>query len=171
MTNNGPAELDLRIDADGWKQFDDLEEIIRKSFNAALESVDLLPTTASATIILSDNSAIEKLNRQWRDKDTATNILSFPAPDGEKTETGLDYLGDMILAYDVVNKEALQQSKALETHLCHLVIHGALHLLGYDHIADDEADKMEDLERTAMTALKLPDPYLPVVPLRNEVEN
>jgi len=160
------GQPDLRIDDDTWKQIANLEEAITDAFNAALFVADLsvkaYGETVSATIVLSDDARLEQLNSQWRSKPKPTNVLSFPAPQGERDENGNRYLGDMILAYGVVAGEALQQSKALETYLCHLVIHGALHLLGFDHMEDDEADKMENLEKAAMKELNLPDPYLPV---------
>jgi probable rRNA maturation factor len=171
LSQQGQSELDLRIDADDWKQISELTQTVTRSFNAALDSANVHSANVGATIVLADNSIVKKLNNQWRNKNNPTNILSFPAPEGEKTETGRNYLGDMILAFEVVNKEALQQSKALETHLCHLVIHGALHLLGHDHLEDAAASEMENLERTAMTALNLPDPYLPTAKLREKVEN
>ncbi len=162
MTTEENNEIELRIDDERWNRINNLEETVRRSFNEGLKCTDNSPADIGATIVLSDNLTVKQLNQQWREKDKPTNILSFPAPVGEKTDQDRRYLGDMILAYGIVKSEAEEQGKALETHLCHLVIHGALHLLGFDHVKDDEALEMEDLERTAMTALELPDPYLPV---------
>ena len=169
MTNAG--DLELRIDETAWNRLADLEGLIIRSFEMAIAVGASLPdqtngettqTITGATIVLSDDATLEQLNSQWRAKPKPTNILSFPAPKGEKNDNGNRYLGDMILAYGVVVDEAAQQGKALETHLCHLVIHGALHLLGFDHLEIEEAEQMEDHERAAMKALNLPDPYLPV---------
>ena len=158
--------LELRIDDKEWQQINNLAAMVTKAFNAALAVGGLVPETngktVGATIVLADNASVEQLNSHWRSKPKPTNVLSFPAPDGEQDENGNRYFGDMIIAFGVVEQEALQQGKALETHLCHLIIHGALHLLGFDHVENDEAEKMESLERMAMQALDLPDPYLPV---------
>jgi probable rRNA maturation factor len=103
------------------------------------------------------------LNRHYRGKDYATNVLSFPAevPDGPDGEPLLDIplLGDLVICVPVVEREAGEQNKSLEAHWAHLVIHGCLHLLGYDHIDDDEAEEMEALERQLLAELGYPDPY------------
>jgi len=96
-----------------------------------------------------------RLNARYRGKDKPTNVLSFPAaanPEG--------HLGDIALAYGVCAREALEQGKPLAHHLQHLVAHGVLHLLGYDHMSDDEAETMEGLERVVLAGLGAPDPYL-----------
>ena len=177
MSGHGKVngEVDLRIDESAWNRIIGLETMIADSFSTALSAADLsveaFGNTVSASIVLSDNDKLEQLNSQWRSKAKPTNVLSFPAPEGERDEDDNRYLGDIILAYGVVAEEAEQQGKALETHLCHLIIHGALHLLGYDHLDDGEAEQMEGLERTAMIALNLPDPYLPVSAKQENTEN
>jgi len=170
LISNDKNELELRIDDDNWKQADNLEKIVANAFGAGLECAGMSMANVGATIVLADDQTVKLLNQQWRGKKYATNILSFPAPEGEKTERRQRYLGDMILAWGVVSSQATEHGKALETHLCHLVIHGALHLLGFDHTKDDEARQMEDLERTAMTALKLPDPYLPNAAMKETIK-
>ncbi|MFS1291243.1 rRNA maturation RNase YbeY [Pseudomonas piscis] len=110
------------------------------------------------TIRLVDEAEGRELNHTWRHKDYATNVLSFPA---EVPDELLDIplLGDLVICIPVVEREAAEQGKALEAHWAHLVIHGCLHLLGYDHIDDDEAEEMEALERTLLAELDHPDPY------------
>ncbi len=100
----------------------------------------------------------QELNRTYRHKDYATNVLSFPAevPDGL---LDIPLLGDLVICVPVVEREAREQNKALEAHWAHLVIHGCLHLLGYDHIDDEEAEEMEGLERQLLAELGYPDPY------------
>ena len=100
----------------------------------------------------------QELNRTYRHKDYATNVLSFPAevPDGL---LDIPLLGDLVICVPVVEREAREQIKALEAHWAHLVIHGCLHLLGYDHIDDEEAEEMEGLERQLLAELGYPDPY------------
>ncbi len=110
------------------------------------------------TIRLVDEPEGRELNRTWRQKDYATNVLSFPA-DVPDELLDIPLLGDLVICVPVVEREAAEQGKALEAHWAHLVIHGCLHLLGYDHIDDEEADEMEALERTLLAELGHPDPY------------
>jgi probable rRNA maturation factor len=110
------------------------------------------------TIRLVDEAEGLELNHTYRQRDYATNVLSFPAdvPDGL---LDIPLLGDLVICVPVVEREALEQEKTPEAHWAHLVIHGCLHLLGYDHIDDDEAEEMEALERTLLAELGHPDPY------------
>lgn len=154
-----PLQLDLRIDDDHWLDVKGCEGLVTRSLSAALHMAERPDTPVAVTVILADNDTVQQLNRHWRQKDKPTNILSFPAPAGERDESGADYLGDLILAHNVVADEANSQGKPLATHLCHLVIHGTLHLLGFDHIEESGAKQMEQLEIAAMKQLGLPDPY------------
>ncbi|MCH4295699.1 rRNA maturation RNase YbeY [Shewanella sp. 3B26] len=112
---------------------------------------------AELTIRIVDASESQQLNHDYRGKDKPTNVLSFPfeAPPGIE----LPLLGDLVICASVVENEALEQQKALEAHWAHMVVHGCLHLLGYDHIEDAEAEEMESLETTLITGLGFPDPY------------
>lgn len=110
------------------------------------------------TIRLVDEPEGRELNHTYRHKDYATNVLSFPA-DVPDDLLDIPLLGDLVICVPVVEREATEQGKSLEAHWAHLVIHGCLHLLGYDHIEDDEAEEMEALERTLLAELGLPDPY------------
>jgi probable rRNA maturation factor len=107
------------------------------------------------TILLTNDAEMRDLNREWRGKDAPTNVLAFPAGD----HTGPGPLGDVVLAYETVSDEARNAGIAFADHASHLVIHGLLHLLGFDHINDDEAEWMESLERTALARLGIADPY------------
>ena len=109
------------------------------------------------TIRLTDEEESQALNREYRGKDKPTNVLSFPfeMPPG----IPLELLGDLIICVGVVEQEAQEQAKTTEAHWAHMVIHGCLHLLGYDHIKDDEAEEMEALERDLLASLGYPDPY------------
>ncbi len=104
---------------------------------------------------------IQQLNLQFRRKDKATNVLSFPfdLPVGIPEEEAVNYLGDLAICAEVVQTESKQQDKPLINHWAHMVIHGTLHLLGYDHIDDQDAEIMEDLERQVLQELSIPDPY------------
>ncbi len=110
------------------------------------------------TIRLVDEEEGRELNRTWRGKDYATNVLSFPA-DVPDELLDIPLLGDLVICVPVVEREAVEQGKTLDAHWAHLVIHGCLHLLGYDHIDDEEAEEMESLERILLAELGHPDPY------------
>jgi probable rRNA maturation factor len=117
-------------------------------------------------IVLADDAMLRDLNHTWRGKDAPTNVLSFPATD---TEEGMRpeppfpgvplELGDIVMARETCEREALEQGKSLSDHVRHLTIHGVLHLLGYDHEADDEAERMEGLETRILAGLGVADPY------------
>ena len=104
-----------------------------------------------------DSEEIQALNRDYRGKDKPTNVLSFPFESPPGIELSL--LGDIIICAEVVLNEAEEQNKAIEAHWAHMVIHGVLHLLGYDHIEDVEAEEMEGLEITILTGLGYTNPY------------
>ncbi|MEJ6654725.1 MAG: rRNA maturation RNase YbeY [Pseudomonas sp.] len=110
------------------------------------------------TIRLVDAEESQTLNSEYRHKDYPTNVLSFPADLPPELEIPL--LGDLVICVPVVNREAAEQGKPAEAHWAHMVIHGCLHLLGYDHIDDDEAEEMEALERRLLAELGIADPYL-----------
>jgi probable rRNA maturation factor len=112
---------------------------------------------AEVVIRLVDEAESRELNRSYRGKDKPTNVLSFPfeAP----PELPLPLLGDLVVCAPVVAREALEQGKSLQAHWAHMVIHGLLHLLGYDHQTDEEAQLMESRERDLLTQLHFPDPY------------
>ena len=128
----------------------------------ALGAVDLPEGIVELSVVLADDAKVQELNRDWRGKDAPTNVLSFASMDDEDAplvEGAPLLLGDVILAFETCAAEARDQGKTLEDHFSHLVIHGVLHLLGYDHLDDDEAAEMEDLETTLLAALGIPDPY------------
>ncbi|RUO21210.1 rRNA maturation RNase YbeY [Aliidiomarina iranensis] len=118
--------------------------------------------TAEMTIRISDADEVQTLNREYRGKDKPTNVLSFPfgeaLPDGIQLDVPL--LGDIIICEPVLQAEATAQNIAFQHHFAHLVVHGTLHLLGYDHIEAAEADEMESLEARILAQFSIPDPYL-----------
>jgi probable rRNA maturation factor len=133
------------------------EEQLQRWVLAALEDhCDL--EEPELTIRITDEAESRELNNEYRGKDYPTNVLSFPfeAP----PEVPIPLLGDLVICAPVVFREASEQGKTAEAHWAHMVIHGCLHLLGYDHINDDEAEEMENIERHIMANLGFADPYL-----------
>lgn len=145
------TELDLQIasDAEGIPSAEDFQRWVE----AALADHD----GAQLTIRVVDEDEITELNRTYRDKDKPTNVLSFPFEVPADIE--LPLLGDIVICAKVVQDEAIAQNKPLQAHWAHMVIHGCLHLLGHDHMDDDEAELMEGLEITLLAALGYANPY------------
>jgi probable rRNA maturation factor len=125
------------------------------SAHAAMAST----TDGELAIVLTDDSAIRALNRDWRGKDEPTNVLSFPAQEPSADRHAPRMLGDIVIAYETAAREAEVEGKPLMHHLAHLAVHGFLHLVGYDHEASEEADAMEGLEVAILARLGVPDPY------------
>jgi probable rRNA maturation factor len=147
--------IEISIEAGAWRQFSGAEAIVRRAAEAALAG-----TSASGVeigVVLTDDATMRTLNRTWRGKDMATNVLSFPAPAGGSAEPRL--IGDVVLAYETVAREAAEQRISARDHLAHLTVHGVLHLLGHDHENDREAEAMERREREILAGLGVPDPY------------
>jgi probable rRNA maturation factor len=130
-------------------------ENIELWISTALQSDEL--NQAEVSVYIVDEVEGQELNAQYRGKDKPTNVLSFPAdiPD----EVGVPLLGDLVICAPVVEREAQEQGKTLDAHWAHMLVHGTLHLLGYDHVDDDEADVMEALETRLITQLNFPAPY------------
>ena len=112
---------------------------------------------AIASVFIATSEEIQQLNKQYRDKDKATNVLSFPMQSPEEVDVSL--LGDIALCASVIKQEAEQQSKSEQSHWAHMLVHGMLHLQGYDHIEDDDAEKMEQLEIKVLEQLGFSNPY------------
>lgn len=129
---------------------------------AIAQSAQLVPRPAGPgelAVVLADDTTVRALNRRWRDIDAPTNVLSFPAsrPGGGRSPA---LLGDIVIAFETTAREAAAENKPFTHHLAHLVVHGFLHLLGYDHQSDAAADAMEGLERRILAGLDVPDPYV-----------
>lgn len=117
------------------------------------------PSRALLALALSDDEAIRALNRNWRGKDTPTNVLSFPVAAAGRTLRGPVPWGDVIIAYETTAREADEAGKSFADHAAHLAVHGFLHLAGYDHEKDIDAEVMEGLERAILARIGIPDPY------------
>jgi probable rRNA maturation factor len=133
-------------------------KLARQAAEAALAQSGKRIGAAELSLVLADNATVQELNARWRGKDAPTNVLAFASD--EKPVAGQPVLlGDVVLAYETVAAEAKQQDKALADHFRHLVIHGVLHLLGYDHVVAAPARRMETLETRILASLGIADPY------------
>lgn len=128
---------------------------LERWISAALNNQQLKEAEVSLYIV--DEAESQTLNNQYRGKDHPTNVLSFPADIPE--EVGVPLLGDLVICAPVVEREAQEQGKTLAAHWAHMLVHGSLHLLGFDHIENNEADEMEALETEIITGLGYPAPY------------
>lgn len=155
-------EADILIAAPCWQNVQDAEAVVRRAIAAAANMVALPEGASEVAIMLTDDDSVRTLNREWRGLDKPTNVLSFPAAwqDDDGPETGAPrMLGDIAIAYQTTLREAESEGKPFANHLSHLAVHGFLHLLGYDHMTDDEAAIMEGLERDILARIGIPDPY------------
>ncbi|TPK69958.1 rRNA maturation RNase YbeY [Mesorhizobium sp. B2-3-3] len=153
-----PVDIDLMVEAGNWPGEAVLLQLVDKAAAAAFAETGAAGHS-ELSVVFSDDAHIRTLNAGWRGKDKPTNVLSFPAFPHAKGAPLPPMLGDIVLAAETVAREAALEDKPLENHISHLVIHGLLHLLGYDHETDAEAEEMEALERTALARLAIPDPY------------
>ena len=176
MSDESPASsdriaIDISVEAGGWPSEDELRQSAENAVQAAAMAGALTginPSTnpspqgggepialvidAELSILFTDDAHVRRLNARYRGKDRPTNVLSFPQASGP-------LLGDIILAFETVEEEARLAGKQLKAHMAHLIIHGFLHLLGYDHEGEAEAEAMEALERAALARIGIPDPY------------
>ncbi|MGU3667106.1 rRNA maturation RNase YbeY [Methylobacterium sp. A49B] len=157
-----PHEIDLAVEDERWETaIPDLESLVIRAVEAGLAIVPENPAgPVAVSIVLTDDAAVRELNGTWRGKDKPTNVLSFPAASQPRHLEAATPLGDVVLAYETLVRESAEQSKPLQNHLAHLLVHGTLHCLGQDHeIGEAEADAMEALEVAALATLGIPDPY------------
>jgi len=144
--------LDLLIEEERWFEAGDVDALCRQALEAGLALV--AGGGGRITILLTHDAALQDLNRAFRAQDKPTDVLSFPSLPMDRP-----FLGDIALGYGVCSADAAQQGKPLGNHLLHLILHGYLHLLGYDHETEADAAVMEALEIKALATLGIPDPY------------
>ena len=153
---------EVLVVAECWQTEPDAEAIIHRAVAAAAEIVNAGLGETELAVMLTDDAGIRTLNSNWRGIDKPTNVLSFPAlpptgPGGPDDAPRM--LGDIAIAYETTRREADDEQKPFDHHLSHLAVHGFLHLIGYDHEKDDDAETMEALEREILAQLGIPDPY------------
>lgn len=151
------VELDVSVACADWRQVPKAAALCREAAVATLRHAGVEGRAVELAIVLADDGTVRELNRRYRGQDKPTNVLSFPAD--LPADLDLPLLGDLVICAPVVAREAAEQGKSLQAHWAHLVIHGCLHLLGHDHIEEDEAEAMEALERQLLAGLGYPDPY------------
>lgn len=157
----GPLDLDIIVEAGDWSAFADAEGAVRQAASALAAAPEAAGLAGrEATVVLADDAMVRDLNKTYRHKDAPTNVLSFPflAPPG-MSPLQARALGDVILAAETLLREAAEMGISPKDHLQHLVIHGLLHLLGFDHIVEDEAQCMEAIETAVLAGLGIADPY------------
>ena len=155
-----PDMIDIVIESPLWDRVADIQAQVRQAAQAALP-----PTRADCEIavVLTDDRSMRALNARFRGNDKPTNVLSFPAPASAQSTAGKGappaFLGDIVVGFETAQAEAAAQGKEFHHHVAHLIVHGVLHLLGYDHEADAEAEAMEARERAILMRLDISDPY------------
>jgi probable rRNA maturation factor len=146
-------EIDIQVASPLWAAQPLAEQTVRAAIAAAAAA---RAAGGEVSVLLTDDASIRTLNRDWRGIDKPTNVLSFPAAKA----AGARFLGDIVVAYETLARECQDADSNFLHHLAHLTVHGFLHLLGYDHQTDAQAEEMEGLESRIMRSMNLPDPYL-----------
>jgi probable rRNA maturation factor len=159
LRRRAPPAVDIVVASPLWTTKRSVKALLRRAIGQAA----LLTSTAvvgELAIVLTDDSAIRALNRDWRCKDRATNVLSFRTTEASRARGTPRLLGDIVIAYETTEREARAENKPFAHHAAHLAVHGFLHLAGYDHAVDDEAAAMERLETAILARLDVPNPYV-----------
>lgn len=168
------SRLDINIvrPSQAWQSMPDVDGIVCRALDTAAVQSEVRAESGpdhmrrSVTVVLSDDGDVQKLNHVHRGVDKPTNVLSFPSlkVPGYEGEDQTGYLGDIVLAFDTIDRESKMQGCTFQDHVSHLSIHGFLHLLGYDHETDDRAAEMEGIEVSALAGLGIANPYADVDP-------
>jgi probable rRNA maturation factor len=156
--------VEVEIVDPAWLAAGDVDSLAQDVVAATLTEVGRrVHPDAEISVRLCDDDEIRALNLAWRNKDKATNVLSFPSPAGNRGPL----LGDIVVAFEYVSEEAREAGRSLRDHLSHMLVHGLLHLLGFDHESEDQAEEMEDFERRILARLGIEDPYSGTVPVED----
>lgn len=155
--------IEMSVETDDWAAIPDLSDLTERVVAACRRVCEVaLQDGAEVSLLFTDDAAVRALNARWRQIDKPTNVLSFPGV-GE-AETAM-VLGDIALAFETTRREADAEGKTLADHTAHLIAHGFLHLVGFDHETDEEAEDMEAMERDILKSLGVPDPYAGTTPV------
>ena len=167
MDANSTLDIDVSVSEPEWNDsFLDLEPLARKAMTIAVEMAKLPDQVSGrnleASVVLANDDLLQVLNREYRQKDKPTNVLTFATIDSDDPmpDEGPFPLGDIILSYQTIDREAREQDKFFKDHFIHMIVHGTLHLLGYDHQTDDEATIMETLEIRILERMHIQNPYM-----------
>jgi probable rRNA maturation factor len=148
--------VSIEVEDEAWRRVEELEGLAERSVKAAMRFVKA-EDDAEVNVLFTSDEEARRVNREWRQRDYAPNVLSFPA--ASMPAEGAKPMGDIVLASGVVAREALEQGKPLEAHTAHLLVHGVLHLAGHDHMNDGEAAIMEAAEARILKGMGFADPY------------
>lgn len=157
-------QIDIQVQSSLWSAQPLAKETVRDAVAAA--AAVLSTGDGEVSIVLTDDSMIAQLNRDWRGIDKPTNVLSFPAS-GHSADDDRLFFGDIVIAFETLKRECDDENRQFVHHLAHLAVHGFLHLVGYDHQTDAQAEEMEELESEIMARMNMPDPHLDDHPGRN----
>lgn len=152
--------VEVNLEDHRWTQVCDPEALARTAVEAVMTEIEVRQSGYwEVSFLFCDDEKIRSLNAAWNKKDTATNVLSFPAaPVGNKGPVSM--LGDVIIAFDTISKEAGLQHKPIHAHASHMLVHGVLHLFGFDHMTESDAVEMESLETQILSVMGIPDPSI-----------
>lgn len=165
---HGEPEIDISVQDPVWGHIDNVENFVEKAVITTLRTAPW-PREASGkdvelSIVLANDDLLQVFNREYREKDKPTNVLTFAAIDSDEPQHGERFhLGDVLLSFQTLEKECIEQGKFMNDHFCHLLVHGTLHILGYDHIEEDDANTMETLEIRILEKLGIQNPYIEAV--------
>jgi len=155
-------DIDITLQSDAWKNKNRkieafVTDIVEKTYNRMIENIPHI----EVSVVLADNKFTQDLNNKYREQDKPTNVLSFPITDEDILIAPSPFLslGDIIIAYETIKAEAAEQNKGFNNHLTHMLVHGCLHLLHYDHIDDEDAQEMETLEIKILDSMGIKNPY------------
>lgn len=157
--------IDIAVQEPLWEDVKELEELTHDAIYRTLEMAELPDKAADkpfeVSVVFVNDDMIRILNKEYRGKNKPTNVLSFAMLDDESTpDSEIISLGDIILAFETIDREAKENDRFMRDHIAHLLVHGTLHLLGYDHIEDDDANMMETLEIRILEGMDIQNPYL-----------
>ena len=152
--------VSVEVEDQAWQVLPGVDELARSTVTAVLADAGRADPECDIAVLFTSDAEMAAINAEWRGKDKPTNVLSFPTPEDMPVPAGEPRsLGDIVLAHGVIASEAVEQGKTLRDHTTHLIVHGTLHLLGYDHETNGEAEEMEALETRILKGLGISNPY------------